>query len=318
MISLIVIKIVIVLLLIMVFNLVGYSATTPEQTSSFKSGTFEVHWNSLTFKSDNFLGTTTTEARLAEVPVDEIEGMLIASPQGLVLKPSGTKVFIVTINSTIDPLIGSDELLVTRLWFAPQEATALQRVRLRKGKEKWEKTYRWTENGVYRLRIKPKGADEEELPIERWTNVENSFYPYDLDQSKCGPVSGPSALLYVVSATDLAVGDQPLHLCVFNKKQLHLVRVRAEKHQFLKIDYLEKSQHKEIRKNGKAEVIKISVTSRSLFADEVKAEPFSFLGLKGDFYIYVDKVSKIPVQVSGNISGLGKVKIRLHRVELKK
>ena len=309
-------KILLVLFLILVSNLGGVSPLTPALSSPYKFDMSEVVWNSLSFKSDNFLGTVKTKARLKKVPVDEIEGMLISSPHGEVLKPSGTKNFIVTINSTIDPLIGSDELLVTRLWFVPQEATALQRIRLRKGKEKWEKTYRWTENGVYRLRKKPKGSDEDELPLERWTDSENSFYPYDLDQSKCGSVTGPSALLYVVSAADLAVGDQPLNLCVFNKKQLHLLRVRAEKYQLLKINYLEKSQHEETRRKGKAEVLKISFTSRSLFADEAQAEPFSFLGLKGEFTIFIDKASKIPVQVSGKIPGIGRVDIKLREASL--
>ena len=309
-------KTLLVWFLISVFNLGEVLPLTPALSSSYKFDMSEVVWNSLSFKSEIFFGTVTTKATLEKLPVDEIDGMLISSPHGEVLKPLGTKVFIVTINSTIDPLIGSDEILVTRLWFAPQEVTAFQRMRLRKGKEKWEKTYRWTENGVYRLRKKPKGSDEDELPLERWTDSENSFYPYDLDQSKCGSVTGPSALLYVVSAADLAVGDQPLNLCVFNKKQLHLLRVRAEKYQLLKINYLEKSQHKETRRKEKADVLKISFTSRPLFADEAKAEPFSLLGLKGDFDIFIDKVSKIPVQVSGKIPGMGRVDIKLREASL--
>jgi len=305
-----------VLFIILVFNLGGFLPLTQAQSSLFNFDMSEVDWKSLLFKSDNFIGSVTTKAVLEEVPVAGIDDMLIASPQGVVLKPAGTKVLIVTINSAIVSPIGPDELLVTRVWFTPQEAAALQRIRLRKGKEKWEKTYRWTEDGVYRLRIKPKGAEEEELSLERWTDIENSFYPYDLAQSKCGSVSEPAALLYVVSAAGLAVGDPPLHLCVFNKKQLHLVRVRAEKYQFLKINYLEKSQHKESRRNGTAEVLKISFTSRSLFADEAKAEPFSFLGLKGDFDIFIDKVSKIPVQVSGKIPRIGRVDIKLREISL--
>ena len=305
-----------VLFITLVINLGGFSPLTAAQSSHVYFGVCEVGWKSLLFKSDNFIGTVTTKAELEEVSVDRMSGMLIASPQGVVLKPTGAKVLIATISSAIDPLIGSEEKLVTRVWFAPQDATALQRIRLRKGKEKWEKTYRWTEDGVYRLNVKPKGAEEEELPIERWTDIENSFYPYDLDQSQCGSVSEPSALLYLVSTFGLAVGDPPLHLCVFNKKQLHRVRVRAEKHQLLKINYLEKSQHKETRRNGTAEVLKISFTSRSLFADEARAEPFSFLGLKDDFDIFIDKVSKIPVQVSGKIPGIGRVDIKLREINL--
>jgi hypothetical protein len=241
---------------------------------------------------------------------------LIASRQGVSLEPSEGKVLLLTINSTIDPLFGADELFVTRVWFSPQEASALQRIRLRQGKEKWEKTYRWTQNGVYRRRLQPEDADEEKLPLARWSDRTDAFYPYDLDASSCRSVSEPSALLYVVSAAGLAVGDPPLNLCVFNKKQLHLVRIQVMKSQRLRINYIEKSQHKETRRKGKGEVLKISFTTRALLADEAEAEPFSFLGLKGDFDIFIDKVSKIPVQVSGKIPAFGKVDMRLHQVEI--
>ena len=307
-----------VLIVILIAHLSGFSPLSRARSSHFKFDMSEVRWHRVVFKSNNFLGTVLTKAILEEVPADAVEGILIASPQGAVLEPSGTKVFSVAINSTIEPLIGSDEILATWLWFTPRKASAFQRIRLRKGKEKWEKTYRWTENGVFRLRRKPNGAEEEEFSPERWTDIEKAYYPHDLARHNCESVSGPSALLYVASAAGLAIGDPPLELCVFGKKQLHHVQVRAEKYQRLKIDYLETSQQKSTRRNGKAEVLKISFTSRSLFLDQAKAESFSFLGLKGDFDIFIDKVSKIPLQVSGKIPGLGNVNIRIDEIELKK
>ncbi len=305
-----------ILLLIIVVNLSLLSPLSGAQSSHFKFDMSEVRWNRLSFKSDNFFGSVSTKAVLEEVPADEVECTLIASPQGEVLAPSETKVFKIGINSTMDPLVGSNGILATGLWFAPQKAAAFQRIRLRKGKERWEKTYRWTEDGVFRLRRRPKGTKEEALSPEQWTDIENDFYPYNSARSNCESVTGPSALLYVVSAAGLAVGDPPLVLCVFGKKQLHRVQVRAEKYQQLKVDYLDTSQDKAIRRNGKAEVLKISFTPRSLFPDQTKAEPFSFLGLTEDFDIFIEKDSKIPVQVSGKISGIGRVDIKLSEVRL--
>ena len=306
-----------VLFLIVACHLGGFSPLATAQSSTVKFDLSKVNWNSLAFKSDNFLGSVATRVVIEELAVEAVKDRLLESPQGVSLEPLGTKVFLLTINSAIDPLFGSDELFVTRVWFSPPQASAIQRIRFRQGKEKWEKTYRWTQNGVYRLRIKPQDADEEKLPLARWTNTANSFYPYNLEQSRCLSVSESSTLLYVVSAAGLAVGDQPLNLCVFNKKQLHLVRIQVEKSQLLKIDYLEKSQHKEIRRTGKAEVLKLSFTSRSLFADETKAEPFSFLGLKGDFDIFIDKVSRIPFRISGQIPSFGKVDFKLGEVQMR-
>jgi len=302
-----------VFFIILVCHLGGFAPLAPAQSTPPVFDGSEIYWNSLGFKSKKFLGTVNTRIVLEQLPADEAEDELVASPQGENVRPSGSRVFHLTVNSAIDPLVGSDELLVTRVWFSPRKAAALQRIRLREGKEQWEKTYRWTQNGVYRLRLRPEGADEKKLPPGLWTDKENSFYPYDLEQSGCLSVSEPSVLLYVASAAGLAVGDQPRHLCAFNKKQLHLVQFQAEKSQLLEIDYLEKSQHGETRRKGEAEVLKISFTTRSLTADEGRAEAFSFLGLKGNFDIFIEKASRIPVQISGKIPGFGRVDIKLEK-----
>ena len=307
-------KILTVFFIILVYHFGGFSHLIAAQSPPPVFDRSEVHWNRLAFKSNNFLGNVTTRVVLKELPADEAKSMLIPSPQGEALQPSGAGVLHLIINSAVDPLFGSDELLVSRIWFSPQEATALQRIRLRKGREQWEKTYRWTRNGVYRLRLKPEGDAEEELPLERWTNRKNSFYAYDLEPSKCSSVSEPSALLYVVSAAGLTVGDQPRYLCVFNKKQLHLVQFQAKRSQLIRVNYIEKSQQGETRRTGQVEVLKISFTTRSLFADKTEAEPFSFLGLKGNFDIFIEKTSRLPVQISGNIPGFGNVASKLEKV----
>jgi hypothetical protein len=48
-----------------------------------------------------------------------------------------------------------------------------------------------------------------------------------------------------------------------------------------------------------------------------KPEAFSFLGLKGDFDIYIRKDSKLPVQVSGKIPKAGRINLQLREVELR-
>lgn len=303
---------VITALLIVLIGHIGWPALwAAAQSSPALSGQSKISWQHLTFKSSAFLGSVDTRVVLEQLPAVEVDGQLTASPQGENIKPLGERVMHLTVHSALEPLLGTDELFVTRVWFSPRASAALQRIRLRKGKELWEKTYRWTTSGVYRLRIRPQGADEENSPVEQWTDQQHSFYPYDLQQSGCLSVSEPSVLLYVASTFDLVVGDPPNSVCAFNKKQLHLVQFKVEKSQFLQINYLEKSQQGEVRKKGKAEVLKISFTTQSLVADGTRAEPFSFLGLKGNFDIFIDKTSRIPVQISGKIPGIGKVAIKL-------
>jgi len=275
-------------------------------------------WKSLTFKAKSFFGTVKNDIQLKILPTTESEQLLISSPTGQVLNAAGSDLFFISVISVIEPIVGEPEYINSQAWYDPNPVTVLQRIRLRQGKEKWRKTYRFTNNGVFRLRKKPNGTDEAKMPLGRWTNSEGSFYPYGVSNDGCLRVLEPSVLLYLVSAIDFTLGKKLLSLCVFNKKQLHQVQIRKAGIKRLVVDYLEKLKESEVRREGEIEAVKFSFKTRSLAGKEKKPEPFSFLGLKGDFDIYLDKTAKIPVQVSGNISGLGKVKIRLHRIELKK
>lgn len=295
-------------------HLGGFLPWAAAQSAPPVSGETEISWQRLAFKSSAFLGSVDTRVTLEQMPAIEAVGQLIASPQGMNVKPVGDRVIHLAVHSTLDKLIGADELFITRVWFSPQGSTALQRVRLRKGKELWEKTYRWTADGVYRLRIRPQDADEENLPVKQWTDQQPSFYPYDLQQSGCLSVSEPSVLLYLASTTGLTAGDPPRRLCAFNKKQLHLVQFQAEESRRLRVDYQAQTPDGQTRRNGEAEVLKIAFTTRSLFVDKDRAEPFTFLGLKGNFDIFIDKSSRIPVQISGKIPGIGKVAVKLQEV----
>jgi len=310
-------KIVIAILFSFVMHFGGLSRSTLAQsTFSHKFDTSRVLWKTLSFKCENFWGAAISKVKLDVLHSANVEKLLTTNPEGRALMPTGPQVLTVSVNSTIDPFIGPDDYSETKVWFTPQEATALQRIRVRLGKKKWQKVYRWTDNGVYRLRKKPNGSDEENLPMERWTNKEESFYPYDLEKSRCLYVSEPSVLLFFVSAASLSLGDEPSTLCIFNKKQLHRVQIQVEKLQRLKVNYIEKLPQSETLKDGEIDVLKISFKPHSLFADEAKAEPFSFLGLKGDFDIFVDKVSRIPVQVSGRIPKFGRVDIKLEKAQI--
>ena len=275
-----------------------------------------VPWKTLSFKCENFWGTAISEVKLEVVQSSNAEKLLISYPKGRALMPTAPQVFTVSVNSTIDPLIGPSDYSETKTWFAPQEGAALQRVRVRVGKEKWQKVYRWTHSGVYRLRKKPNDPDEDNLPMQRWTNTEESFYPYDLEKGDCLNVSEPSVLLFYVSTASLSLGDEPSALCVFNKKQLHRVRIQVEKLQRLKVNYIEKLPNAEKLKRGEIEALKISFKPTSLFKNKAESEPFSFLKLKGDFEIFIEKSTMIPVLVKGQIPNIGRVEVKLLEVGL--
>lgn len=276
-----------------------------------------IFWNSLSYETKNFFATVKTDVHLEVFTSEEIEQLLIPAPKGVALHALSSKIFTITVQSVFDPRIGSTDYIQSQVWCDFKNAAALQRVRLRQGKKNWEKTYRFTNNGVFRLRKKPNDPNETNPPIEHWTNIEKSFYPYDLKSIGRPCVLEPSALMVLVSLFDFSIGSEPLSLCVFNKKQLHNVQIRATELKRLKVNYIEKSIKSEVWKAGEIDSIKISFKTRSLAGENQKSEEFSFLGLKGDFDIYIDQVSKIPVLVSGKIPGFGKLDIGLCKVELK-
>ena len=124
-------------------------------------------------------------------------------------------------------------------------------------------------------------------------------------------------MLYIVSAIDITLTKKPLNFCVFNKKQLHSVQMNIAGLKQIKVHYTEIVGENEVLIQDEIETIKVSCKTRSLAGPTQDAEAFSFLGLKGGFDIYIDKVSRVPVQVSGRIAAFGTVDIRLQNVDLK-
>ncbi len=295
----------------------GHGITGVGKTAfAFEIDADKVLWNQLSYRAKSIFGRVKTDVHLMAVPVEAVADLLITDPAGEALQPSGETIYTLTVNSTINPLFGSDEILKTKSWFDPTGAGALQRVRQRLGNKKWQRSYRFSKKGVFRLKKTPKDSREESLALDQWTQISSHFYSYGDSRIGCPQVLEPLSLLYIVSAMKATTDPTPLNLCVFYKKQLHRVKVSIAGTQSLKVDYTAKRGDSQIRVNNTIDTIKISCEPSPLSPTGVDPEEFSFLGMKGNFDIFIDKASRIPVQVSGKISPFGKVDIRLHDVVL--
>ena len=303
---------------LLLFAMIGQPVNAAQKISSwptfFEPG--RIAWRSLSYKVNNIFGKVATDVYLSTSAAEEVADLLITDPTGEALQPSGATVSKLTVHSRIAPLLGLEEILKTQSWFDPNGAGALQRIRLRLGQRKWQRSYRFTQQGVFRLKKIPKDSREENLPLEKWTKIRNHFYLYGDNGLECPQILEPASLLYIVSAIDLTTAHPPLNLCVFNKKQLHLVKVSVGGSQSLQVNYLEKLGDSQTRVDKKIDTIKISFQPLSLAPTDIEPEAFSFLGLKGDFDIFIDKTSRIPVQVSGKIAAFGKVDVFLHEVAI--
>jgi len=250
-----------------------------------------VVWNELVLQAKKFTATLNVQIRLASLPAADSQGVLPISPRGKPVQPS-------------------------EVWFDPKAAAVLGRIRLRQGQDDFKKTYRFTRQGVFRHRREPLNKKEIPLEPEKWTDVKDTFYAYDLARMGCPQVSERLVLPYLLSVADLFENSGPLSLCVFGKRQLHRVTLRPQGLYPLTVDYLEKTVQNQARKNGPVQALKIVVETRPMDTDLKADEDFSLMGLHKEIVIYIDPVSRVPLQISGNTPAAGRTDLTLRQVQL--
>ncbi len=64
------------------------------------------------------------------------------------------------------------------------------------------------------------------LELDKWTDIKDTFYPYDINQLRCSSVSERSVLIYILSAAAISNSNKQLTICIFGKRQLHRVQLR--------------------------------------------------------------------------------------------
>jgi hypothetical protein len=291
------------------------SPTWAQSISHLKLDANQVAWTQLSFHAKNFWVEVSTDVQLASIPTSEIKALLLSTPKGHPVRPAAPEASQMTINTTIDPAFRSPVNIYNRIWFNPIDAAALGRIRLRRGEDDFKKIYRLTKQGVFRHRMEPKNKREVSLAPEKWTDIKDSFYPYDLDRMGCSSVTESSLLIYIVSAAAASMQEDSLSLCVFGKRQLHRVTLRNAGVFPISVSFTEKTQQAETHKEGIVKTIKITLTSEPMESDLNEAENFSFLGFRRDISIYLDPISQLPIQASGIIPTVGKTHLRLRECQ---
>ena len=283
--------------------------------SHLKLDSRRVPWSALSFHAKNFWVEVTTDIQMKSLPASDLGAVLLASPKGVPIKPQVPQINEMTINTIIDPRFRSPVKIHNRIWFNPTDASAIGRVRLRRGEDDFKKTYRFTEQGVFRHRIEPQNKGEARLEPDKWTDIKDTFYPYDINQLGCPGISERSVMIYIISAAAISKNNTPLTFCIFGKRQLHRVQLRKEGILPIKINYIEKNQQVETRKEGILKALKMVITAQPIEPHLENGENFSFLGFHKDITIYIDPTSGLPIQASGIIPTIGKADLVLEEVE---
>jgi hypothetical protein len=277
----------------------------------------QIPWAQLTFQAKGVWVDVTAKLYLESVSTDKIRTALIESNQGTALPVPDTGGYKFTSDTIIDSIFQPPVTIVDQVWFDPGNATALGRMRLRQGEDDFKKTYRFTQQGVFRHRREPKNQQEAQLPPANWTDVRDTFYPYDPAQLGCAVVSERLLLAYIISAIGQIEDDKPLSLCVFGKRQLFEAQLKSAGLHAVKINYNEKKHQSEHRRQGNLKARKIMLETRPLESNLEKVENFSFLGFHKNITFFIDPALNLPVQVSGEIPKAGKATLKLLEVQLK-
>ncbi|MGD9245610.1 MAG: hypothetical protein PVH36_11810 [Desulfobacterales bacterium] len=306
----------IIFIFLMLCGLLATHRAARAQSSSYlKLDETRVSWTHLSFHAKNFWVEVSTDIQMKSLRASDLGAVLLASPKGTPIKPQTPQINEMTINTIIDPRFRSPVKIHNRIWFNPTDASAIGRVRLRRGEDDFKKTYRFTEQGVFRHRIEPQNKGEARLEPDKWTDIKDTFYPYDINQLGCPGISERSVMIYIISAAAISKNNTPLTFCIFGKRQLHRVQLRKEGILPIKINYIEKNQQVETRKEGILKALKMVITAQPIEPHLENGENFSFLGFHKDITIYIDPTSGLPIQASGIIPTIGKADLVLEEVE---
>ncbi|MEE4266142.1 MAG: hypothetical protein V2I56_25875 [Desulfobacteraceae bacterium] len=276
-----------------------------------------VRWSDLSFSANNFLAAVDVDVHLGSLSETEVQTALPASPRGVPVQSSSSMVYHLSLSNSVDPIFRPAVKSSHLVWFDPQQGAVLGRIRFRRGKDDFEKKYRFTEQGVFRHQREPKNKQEALLPPEQWTDIKDTFYPHDPDRLGCAYISERLVLMYLVSAAALTPDTEPLSVCVFGIRQLHRVSLRAQGLHSLEVNYIEKDQQTAIRRTGVVEAIKIEIEARPMESSSNVSEDFSILGLHKDIAIFIDPISRIPLQISGYIPGVGQADLKLNEARVR-
>ena len=223
---------------------------------------------------------------------------------------------LLTLKWSLKGIIAQGQYEV-RVWFKTADGLPYKRIRFRNDDAPWVKRYYWEDKGVRRHKIKPGVSAENKQPSIKWTDRKEHFYEYPIESDGCSSISDPSLIFYLLSTLDPEVLRAPKEICVFVKKQVHLLTIQQVKSSPIEVSFKTRtaSQREETIKNQITPLV-YSVKTTPMLPEKEKPENFSLLGLHKDILIYMDPEKQLPVRISGTNNSIGKIDLELRNAEL--
>ena len=291
------------------------SSVNAERAPALNIDKAAVTWKHLSFKGKEFFAKLVVEIELMSPSKSELDGAFIPSPKGAPVAMTEFGALVIDTNIFVKSIFGKIELR-KKAWFNPVSVSTMQYVRERRGFKDYEKTYRFTDKGVHRVARTPIDKNEIMQPPEKWSASYEEFYPYDSEKKDCANITAPISIIYLISALKVSDFEEPVTICVFNKKETIYLDIQKKPSEVLHVNHIEEKGEKVIHKDTSILAEVLSLDARSISSGLV-IDDFTLVGLKGDLRIYIDRESQTPVQLRGNYKNFGEIKLNLRQVVYK-
>lgn len=268
----------------------------------------DIAWSRLLLVATEAASEVSAEVRLSPVPADEVGDLL---PDDA----AGAEAMRMTGHVKIKRF---DKAFKTEVWFQPGDGAALKRRRLKTGKEPSLQTFWYLPDGVRRERADPGGRGENKRPPDRWTRVREHFYPHGPTMNGCTTLTDPLVLVLLAQSAADPQGHPREGLCAFNKKALHTAAWEPAGSVELQVDYRTTGGNSPSRVNGRVAARRVVLKTRAAYGAGRKPDPFEVFEMTGDIEIWLDESSGLPLQISGQVSGIGTVSFVLKEATLRR
>jgi hypothetical protein len=266
-----------------------------------------VPWRELEFHGSKFGISLHAELALEAISSAQARGELLPSVRGPGIVPSGNDVLVVSLGSEV---LGRRSDI--RLLIDPHDGAALQRIQTDSGKKHRIKSIRYGERGLSGVRLRP-AEGERELPPERWTDERRDTDEYPVDAPPDLRVSDPTALFFLIAASEIETAGDSVEIPLFSDDRLILVEAKALDLRRVDVDYERVDGSGTRRVRGPTTVLRLALEARALGAGDEDAS-FELAGMRGDVEMLLDRTTRAPLELSGRVPYVGRVAIRLRRV----
>jgi hypothetical protein len=289
-----------------------FTSSAAERVSALSIDKTNVPWKHLSFKGKELFAKLAAEVELTSPSKFDLDAAFIPSPQGIPVAITKSEALVIDTKISVKSIFAKVKLQ-NIAWFDPVTLSTMQYVRQRVGLKDTKKTYRFTDKGVFRLTKRPIDKNETIQLPEKWSAVNERFYPYDPKKKGCVNITAPMPVIYLISASKVSDFEKPVTICVFNKKETIYLDIRKEPVETVQLNHIEIKNDEAIQRNTSILAEVLSLKARSISSGQTMSN-FTLVGLQGNIKIYVDPESRVPVQLRGDYKGLGEIKLKLQKM----